>query len=146
VPLGQSGEIVVTTFRNPYLPLLRYRTGDYARLVEVQADGSTELRLMDLVARRSASFRNPEGELVNPVDIARVLNQHGIYIQHECVQRADGSLDLTVQPMVGTDPQLSAIEASLREYFGPRQVLRLRADENMPQHRLGKTLMYRSEL
>jgi phenylacetate-CoA ligase len=145
-PLGQFGEVVVTTFRNPYLPLLRYRTGDYARLVEVQADVGTELRLMDLVARRSASFRNPEGELVNPVDIARVLNQHGIYIQHECVQRADGSLDLTVQPLVGTDPQLSAIEAGLREYFGPRQVLRLRADENMPNHRLGKTLAYRSEL
>lgn len=146
VALGQAGEVVVTSFRNPYLPLLRYRTSDYARLVEVQTHNGAELRLMDLVARRSASFRTPEGELVNPVDIARVVNRCGVYIQHECIQRQDASIELTVQPLSGVDPRLDEIESGLREYFGPRQVLRLKADENMPKHKLGKTLAYRSEL
>jgi phenylacetate-CoA ligase len=145
-PLGQAGEVVLTTFRNPYLPLLRYRTGDYARLEVVEAESGPELRLMDLVARRSASFRSVEGELVNPVDIARVLSRCGIYVQHECVQRADGSIDLTVQPLRGLDPKLAEIEAGLRDYFGNKHVLRVHADENMPKHRLGKTLAYRSEL
>jgi phenylacetate-CoA ligase len=143
---GVEGEIVVTTFRNPYLPLLRYRTGDYARLMYVPTEHGPEVRLFDLVARRSASFRTPEGEMVNPVDIARVVNRTGIYVQHECVQRADHSIDLLVQPLVGMDPRLDELEAGLREYFGPRQVLRVRADEQMPKHRHSKTLTYRSEL
>ena len=33
VPDGQRGEVVVTVDENPYLPLLRYRTGDTAALV-----------------------------------------------------------------------------------------------------------------
>ena len=33
VPDGERGEIVVTVDENPYLPLLRYRTGDHAALV-----------------------------------------------------------------------------------------------------------------
>jgi phenylacetate-CoA ligase len=146
VALGHAGEIVVTTFRNPYLPLLRYRTGDYGRLIEVGLGQSAELRLVDLVARRSASFRSPQGDLINPVDIARVLNRHGVYVQHECVQRADGSIDLSVQPLAGRDAKLAEIEAGLREYFGPRQVLRLQADEHLQERNVGKTLMYRSEM
>jgi phenylacetate-CoA ligase len=146
VALGEVGEIVVTTFRNPYLPLLRYRTGDYARLLEVTTDNGPELRLMDLAARRSASFRNREGELVNPVDIARVVNCTGVYVQHECVQRADGSIELTVQPLVGLDPKLDEIEAGLREYFGNKQILRVLADVNMSKEQTGKTEAYRSEL
>jgi phenylacetate-CoA ligase len=145
VPLGQPGEIVVTTFRNPYLPLLRYRTGDHARLVPVQHEHGVELRLMDLVARRSACFRTPEGHLVNPVDIARVLNAVGIYQQHECIQRADGSIDLGVWPLEGMNPELDALEAGLREYFGAGQILRLRAEASLPGERSGKRVEYRSE-
>lgn len=147
LPLGEMGEIAVTTFRNPYLPLLRYRTGDHGRLVEVvDAVGRKQLRLRNLVARSSVRFRNPEGEVVNPVDIARVLNRAGVYVQHECVQRADGSLDLAVQPLAGTDPGLDVLLAGLREYFGPRQVLRVRAEASMPAARNGKRIGYRSEL
>jgi hypothetical protein len=102
--------------------------------------------LQDFVGRSSASFRSPSGDLVNPVDIARVLAQHGVYLGHECVQRADASLDLTVQPLVGMDPKLAELEAGLREYFGPEQVLRLHAVDALPETRRGKTQSYRSEL
>jgi phenylacetate-CoA ligase len=146
VSLGERGEIVITTFRNPFLPLLRYRTGDSGRLIEVAAAGGVERRLIDLVARQSASFRSADGDVINSVDIARVLHRTGIYVQHECVQRADGSIDLRVQPLIGMDPQLAALEAGLRQYFGSRQVLRLHVDADLQARAAGKLTMYRSEL
>jgi len=115
-------------------------------LIEVPAPGGFERRLVDLVARQSASFRSVDGDVINSVDVARVLHRTGVYVQHECVQRADGSLDLRVQPLAGMDPHLEALEAGLREYFGSRQVLRLHVDADLQARAGGKVTMYRSEL
>lgn len=92
LPDGQAGEICVTGGRNPYLPLLRYRTGDRGSMVhdhDKTDDPAPLLKLID--ARKPVVFRAPSGGLVNPIDISRIIRQYPV-ARHQCVQRRDLSL------------------------------------------------------
>ena len=45
VPLGSTGELVLTTLGRDACPLLRYRTGDLVRPIEISRNNATELAL-----------------------------------------------------------------------------------------------------
>ncbi|HSR12623.1 MAG TPA: hypothetical protein VLS90_14370, partial [Thermodesulfobacteriota bacterium] len=63
----ERGEITVTGGRNPFLPLLRYRTGDWGRIdYERCPCGDPMPRIMDLEGRRPVLFRAVDGSIVNP--------------------------------------------------------------------------------
>ena len=66
---GERGEIVVTAGENPLLPLVRYRTGDFARLVDV--DGRPALA--DLEGRDPTVFAHGDGSLVPCIDLTQHL-------------------------------------------------------------------------
>ena len=90
---GTPGEVVVTVDENPYLPLLRYRTGDRARLV--RRDGRTELH--DLEGRSPVRYLRPDGTWVPSVDAAQHLQAHGM-AAWQLHQAADGGVELDVVP------------------------------------------------
>jgi phenylacetate-CoA ligase len=69
-----AGEITLTGGFNECLPLVRYRTGDRARLVTV--DG--ERVLLDLVGRAPVRFKRGDGTWVNNVDIHHELSGVGL--------------------------------------------------------------------
>ena len=57
VPEGEAGEVVVTTLGRQAMPLLRYRTGDMARLTaQPCVCGGVTARLYDIAGRRRASI------------------------------------------------------------------------------------------
>ncbi|WP_448720943.1 CoF synthetase [Microbacterium natoriense] len=74
VPFGQMGEIVVTAGENALLPLVRYRTGDYGRLVRLD-DGA--LGIADLEGRENTRFLAADGSLVPCVELTQQLQAHG---------------------------------------------------------------------
>ena len=144
VPEGARGEVCVTGGRNPYLPLLRYRTGDFARGVwGVDAEGRSELRLHDLEGRAPVSFRTADGAPVNAVDIGRALRHHFAVVQHAFVQRADGSCEATLRPAHGLPLDVGQVERELVRLFGPGTRVEVRVDEELG--RAGKVVPYRSE-
>ncbi|MBI5623513.1 MAG: hypothetical protein HY924_07035, partial [Elusimicrobia bacterium] len=120
VPKGGTGEILVTGGRNPYLPLLRFRTGDFGRIERGRcACGDAAPRIVDLLARPAALFRSDEGVVVNPIDLARALRPFPI-VQHQFLQRKDRSCRLAVKLPPGPgrlDP--SDLEKALRRFLGP---------------------------
>ncbi len=67
---GEVGEIVLTGGRNPYLPLLRYRTGDFAAM-HWTTDG--EPQLSSLEGRAPVSFQLADGSLRNNMEVTRAL-------------------------------------------------------------------------
>ncbi|MGC4122277.1 MAG: AMP-binding protein [Myxococcales bacterium] len=140
VPEGQRGEIVVSGGRNPYLPLLRYRTGDFARMVW-GADGP---RIVDLEGRGSVVFRATDGSPVNPVDVGRALRNNFAVVQHEFVQRADGACEATLRPAWGSPIDPDQVATELRELFGKDATISVRLDETLGVER--KAIPYRSEL
>ena len=96
VPTGQRGEIVVTAGENPLLPLVRYRTGDFGRLVEVGGRPA----LADLEGREATRFLAGDGTLVPSVDLTQQL-QAGGALGWAVRQAAGGEVTATV---VGGDP------------------------------------------
>lgn len=140
VPEGQRGEIAVTGGRNPYLPLLRYRTGDFARMARV----GDEVRLLDLEGRASIVFRADDGTPVNPVDVGRALRQNFAVVQHEFVQRADGSCLAAIRPAYGMPIDAEAVRTDLRGLFGAKARVEVRVDDALGVER--KVVPYRCEL
>ena len=62
VPPGETGEILITTLGERALPLLRYRTGDAARMLPGPCACGSPLRRLGPVAGRFA----PDGSIVRP--------------------------------------------------------------------------------
>lgn len=140
VPEGRRGEIAVSGGRNPFLPLLRYRTGDFARLVSC-ADGP---RIVDLEGRGSVVFRAVDGAPVNPVDVGRALRNNFAVVQHEFVQKADGSCEATLRPAWGSPIDPDQVASELRALFGEGARISVSFDETLGLER--KAVPYRSEL
>ncbi|WP_051207728.1 hypothetical protein [Saccharospirillum impatiens] len=103
------GEITLTGGFNPCLPLLRYRTGDYACLVE-DDQGRRYLRQLD--GRPPVRYKTVRGWL-NNVDITHLLQPFGL-AQYQLHQDQQGGLTLTV---VG-DPDHAALASTLGTAFG----------------------------
>ncbi|WP_315097876.1 AMP-binding protein [uncultured Cellulomonas sp.] len=105
VPEGTRGEIVVTVDENPYLPLLRYRTGDHASLV--RDDRGTVL--VGLEGRAPVLFRAADGTARPSIDATQLLQAYGLVAYH-LHQDADGSVHLRALPLrgIGGDPRAAA--------------------------------------
>ncbi len=140
VPDGERGEITVSGGRNPFLPLLRYRTGDFARF---EAQGG-ERRLADLEGRGAVLFRALDGSPVNPVDVGRTLRHDFAVLQHEFLQRADGSCRAVLRPVPGIPVSAEAVRAGLLELFGAGARIDVELDERLGRDR--KPVPYQSEL
>ena len=146
VPPGTRGEITVTGGRNPFLPLLRYRTGDWGRLDFGRCPcGDPMPRLLDLEGRAPVIFRATDGSVVNPVDLSRVLREFP-FVQHEFAQRAAGDFSLTARLIPGLPrPRPADIERPLRALLGPGAEIEIRFDARLGD-RTGKVTPYRSEM
>lgn len=140
VPDGARGEITVTGGRNPYLPLLRYRTGDFARWGPGEPGAGP--RLLDLEGRAAIVFRADDGSPVNPVDVGRILRGRFAVSQHAFEQAGDGACRATLRPVPGIPLDPAAVEAELRALFGPRTPITVTIDPDLGAG--GKVVPYRS--
>jgi phenylacetate-CoA ligase len=82
---GVRGEIVLTGGRNPFLPLLRYRTGDFASL----AWHAGRPVLIDLEGRQPVIFPVGGDRIVHSMEITRLLRRFPL-TQYQLHQDADG--------------------------------------------------------
>ena len=130
-PPGARGEVVLTGGFNPFLPLLRYRTGDYARL----AFAGTLPVLVDLAGRPPVVFTGAEGQAINNIDVTGALRGFALP-QFALHQAADGALTLTVLPKT---PDHAALTVALRKLFGEAQAVRVVEDAALLD---GKVVQY----
>ncbi len=108
---GESGEITVTGGRNPFVPLLRYRTGDRARIKFSPCGcGDPMPRFYDFQGRAPVFFRNDAGKMVNPADISKIIRRFPV-IQFQFHQYPDLSCRLAVR---GSDSFLRVFHHDLR--------------------------------
>lgn len=113
LPPGERGEITLTGGFNPCLPLLRYRTGDYAAL----RFGGAEPVLTDLEGRPPVRFRTALGEWINNIDVTHALKRFAL-TQFTLHQSASGDLAFR---FTGARGEADAIRAALLSLFGPAQ-------------------------
>lgn len=134
LPEGEEGEITVSGGRNPYLPLLRYRTGDRAQLRFGPCScGDPMPRIVDMQARPLVIFRTPSGRLVNPVDISRFLRLYPI-VQHRFIQEKDLSCRLRLRLLYGsTLAKEEQLHGQLLELFNNEVSLDISYDLKLEQ-------------
>jgi phenylacetate-coenzyme A ligase PaaK-like adenylate-forming protein len=105
---GERGEITLTGGMNPWLPLVRYRTGDFAALVF----HGGQPRLEHLSGRAPVRFRATNGEWLNNIDVTHALGRFALS-QWTLAQKKDGSFELRSSGGNATE-----LERALRELFG----------------------------
>jgi phenylacetate-CoA ligase len=118
VPDGTLGEIVVSGGRNPYLPLIRWRTGDHAK--------KSGEYLFDLQARAPVSWRAGDGSIVTPVDLAHAIRPHLLSAFH--FREVAGDLLLTVRAIEGERLDMATIGADFERFLGRPVQVRLDPD------------------
>jgi phenylacetate-CoA ligase len=134
LPRGARGEVTLTGGFNFCLPLMRYRTGDFAALELV----SGEPVLVGLEGRAPVRFRTRGGEWLNNIEITHALRPFELR-QFQLHQADDGSLGLRVLDLGGREAELAT---ALLALFGAEQKLEI-AELGAVQ---GKLLQYSSEL
>jgi phenylacetate-CoA ligase len=135
-PPGERGEIVLTGGINPYLPLLRYRTGDYAAM-----DFSGPItRLIDFQGRRPTIFYNAAGEAFNSVDVTAALKNLSLSF-FSLHQFADCSLLLRTS--CARDIEAFAVEL-LQRLFGAG--VNIRREQAAEAAWIGKPINYTTDL
>jgi hypothetical protein len=142
---GERGEIAVSGGRNPFLPLLRYRTGDYGHLDFTPCACRDPMpRIRELEGRAPVLFRAADGSLVNPVDLSRILREFP-FVQHELRQDADRSCTLIARPAPGSQPDLDAVAHALHAILGGLRI-DIRLDPHLGDRADGKVVPYQSAL
>jgi phenylacetate-CoA ligase len=112
-PPGVRGEVTLSGGLNPYLPLLRYRTNDHARL---EFRGSQPI-LRELEGRPPTLFRAADGRVINNLDVTGALKPLALP-QFTLHQASNGSLHMRVR---GADVDHAEIRAALLALFGADQ-------------------------
>ena len=132
---GERGEITVTGGINPFLPLVRYRSGDYGSL---RHDNGVPY-LHDLSGRAPVVFVAADGNFINNVDISRALCEFALagFSLH---QRKDRMLEFSAWGEEASEADVRRVFANL---FGPSVVCKIKImGAGMPE---GKKVQYSSE-
>ncbi|MCB1143389.1 MAG: phenylacetate--CoA ligase family protein [Leptospiraceae bacterium] len=131
LPEGEIGFIVVTGGRNPYLPLLRYNTGDRGSLDFSPCDcGEKTPKLRMEEARKPVYFINNSGKRINPIDISRWIRKFRVH-RHKLFQKKNGDLELILDIEKGffDGRDETNLSEGLKEMFSKDQSIQIEIKE-----------------
>jgi phenylacetate-CoA ligase len=123
VPLGEPGEIVVTTLARGW-PMIRFGTGDVSVAIEASADGGVS-RITPLQGRVGAAVKVRE-IFVYPAHVENLVRQiDGLERASFSVTRPGSRDEITARIVVSAGADMQRIEGELRQAFFVTSRLRL---------------------
>lgn len=134
LPDGEIGELAITGGNNPFLPLIRYRTGDFCSL---KHDNGL-LFLENFEGRSPQTFYSAAGKLINTVDVSRALSVFAL-AGFKLHQYKDFSLRFEGWTDLPLEVKISAL---LHQIFGPTANLTISLNPVIHAH---KTVSYSSD-
>jgi phenylacetate-CoA ligase len=114
LPLGEAGELVITTLTKEALPMIRYRTRDITRLSnKICACGRTHVRIMR-VTGRDDDMLIIRGVNVYPSQVeAALIGFPGLAPHYQIVLTREGALDaMTVEVELAPQATMANIESA----------------------------------
>jgi len=118
VATGETGEITITTFGVEGIPLIRYKTGDMAKVFTESCEcGRTTLRIGPILGRKQQMIKL-KGTTIYPQGIFEIL-QRTDHIQDYVVEAYTGSLgtDELKLYIVSPEDHASNVESNLKSIF-----------------------------
>jgi phenylacetate-CoA ligase len=117
VPDGEPGELTATTFGVEAMPLIRYRTGDFAAIYRAPCRcGRHTPRLGPIVGRKNQKLKI-KGSTVFPSMLKTVLDANPEISRYVIVARREHILSDTVEIKFSSAADPAKIIAALREQF-----------------------------
>ncbi len=149
-PDGSYGEIVFTTLTRRGMPLIRYRTGDWGRLIPGACSCGTVLKTLERVQARVNGRLTVRGGILTLADLDRVLfqlpqveNYHAALIKgfhQDClqlnIQARELAPGLVAAALRENVPQLAGLEIDFRdvEVIPLTMAKRVLIDHRMTSH------------
>ena len=144
LPMGDAGELVITTLTKEALPMVRYRTRDITRLTDAScACGRTHLRIMRITGRDD-DMLIIRGVNVYPSQVeAALVDCPGLAPHYQIVLTRDGALDaMTIEverlPDTPSDDAACAAKAGevqhrLKSMIGVTSEIAVKAPGEVPR-------------
>jgi phenylacetate-CoA ligase len=139
--LSQEGEgqLLVTSLTNRQMPFIRYRLGDFGRLLEGECECGSPFPLMEMgMCRKNDLIRAANGKTFHPAFFNRLLYGLTQIRQYQWVQKDLHHMELhLVGPSLSADV-LAGIESQLRREVDPAMCLVVNYLEAIPRSATGK--------
>ena len=117
VPDGVVGELTATTLGVEGMPLIRYRTGDYAAIHRAPCPcGRRTLRIGPIVGRRHQKLKF-KGTTIFPSAMETILNGHREITGYAIIARRENELSDALEVKIACAGDAGKIAAALREQF-----------------------------
>ncbi|MBD3186907.1 AMP-binding protein [Candidatus Bathyarchaeota archaeon] len=147
VGAGDIGEITISGGRNPYFPLIRYRTGDWGR---VDRSGTCECGdpmplIKDLEGRQPILYHTCNGTWINNRDITAVLEQFPITRFHF---HQDGSGNFHLVARLASFDKMTTeelLESALQNILGNTARIDVKIDPKLGDSNRGKVIPFSTE-
>ncbi|NLW49754.1 MAG: phenylacetate--CoA ligase family protein [Candidatus Brocadiaceae bacterium] len=144
---GERGEVVVTGLHSYSMPFIRYRLGDVVtKGADVCACGLPYSTIGDVQGRLLDQFLLPDGRLLHPYDIARVLLETTDWIwSHQIVQERRDRIVLYAVPRGRPSPDaVRGLERRTATLLGPEVEFGVVLVDRLPPAPSGKLQYARS--
>lgn len=132
---AHSGELCVTNLYNEATPVIRYRTGDIATLLDDDCACGRRLPLMKNIEGRILDFiQTSDGRYISPYTLMHTLEGVSGIAQYKVTQRKDYSVVVLVQVAdAEVEPVLQLIQHRCRQLLGdtPLFIKRVDGTENL---------------
>ena len=115
---GRMGELVLTHIKKEAQPLLRYRTGDLAELVETSCNCGRHVTMPRGISGRTGEMLKVKGVKLYPSQIKAIINEHGTGTGFRLTIRSEKGVDrliLTLADIPGARPKLKNLRHALRK-------------------------------
>lgn len=128
--LGELGRIVITDLYNKAFPMIRYDTGDVARMMKTNNDELPEFA--ELYGRRMDLIYDLNGEVVSPFLLCRTMRlSHGIE-QWQFIQESESEYTLKITANTEEKPDVSKEIEGFKRTLGQEAIITVEYVENIP--------------
>ncbi|HSG98593.1 MAG TPA: hypothetical protein VLB27_00995 [candidate division Zixibacteria bacterium] len=143
IPFSQSdpqfGELVITDLLNVGMPFIRYRTGDIARLEEIEIDGRTDLVLSEISGRTTDLIIAPSGKVISGTAALPLFREYPGIDQAQIHQLDyDHFRIFVVKGKLFTQETEDGMRAKMNEYCGEEVRVEFDYVETIPRDPSGK--------
>lgn len=132
VPIGEVGEVLVTTL-NPDYPLIRFATGDLSAIMPGQSPcGRTNMRIKGWMGRADQTTKI-KGMFVRPEQVAALVAKHDEIVKTRVIASRQGEMDVMTVQIEANGGDVDAFAATIKDVLKLKGAVEVVAPGTLPK-------------